>query len=320
MKKWCAYLGTLGIAAAASSSLHSQVLFQPRVMVGYLDYEINVESNIDQALGSRVLVSEIFGGEVGSSAATSISETFPALGVGLTAIRGSYFADIYVQDSISASFDDQDSFVGRPIDASSTEIGEGSIDRQDIAISFGRAFDNGFSVSAGYKTGVTEFSQVATLLGEGFTTSYEFDIAGPFAAVSYGRELGAGVIGLNVAVADLSADYNFGLSFFQFDQQSIGLGAAQRNNINGTISGGATGLTLGVSWKAPIPFANIENLTYALSVDNYDYDIDLSGGSRQLVGGGATNGTRIDVAAPVDLSANFNENVTSFRLALQYLF
>ena len=299
------------------SNAHSQVLFQPRVMAGYLDYEISVESNIDQALGSRILASEILGGESGSAAATNISDSFAVLGVGLTAIKGNYFADIYIQDSISGGFSDQDSFANRPLDVSSSRIGSGEIDRQDFALSVGRAFDNGFSISAGYKTGVTEFSQDASLLGEGFSTSYEFDISGPFVAVTYGHKFRDGVLGFNVAIADLSADYNFGLSFFQFDQASIQQGAVQRENINGTIDGGATGVTFGVSWKAPVPWGDIDKLTYSVSLDSYDYDIDLAGGSQQLVGG---SGTQINATSPVDLTANFNEQVTSFKIALQYLF
>jgi len=299
------------------SNVNSQVLLQPRVMLGYVDYEMSVNSNIDRALGSRILASEILGGEPDSSAATNISDSFAALGLGLTAIKGNFFADIYVQDSISGSFADQDSFSNLPFDETSSQIGSGEIDRKDFAVSFGHSFDSGFSVSGGFKSGVTEFSQVASLLGEGFTTNYEFDITGPFAAIAYGRKFGKGVFGLNVAIADLSADYNFGLSFFQFDQATIDLGAVQRDNISDTISGGATGVTIGVSWKAQMPWINDEKLSYSISLDTYDYDIDLTGTSELLVGG---NGMQIDVASPVDLAANFNEQVTSFKLALQYLF
>ena len=307
----------LVLSVLSFSNVNAQVLYQPRIIAGYFDYEMSVESNIDQVLGSRILASEILGGESGGSNATSISDSFAALGVGLTAIRGKYFADIYIQDSISGGFDDRDFFVNRPSDVNATLIGDGDIDRQDFAVSIGRTFDNGFSVSAGFKSGVTEFTQVATLDGEGFTTNYEFDINGPFVALTYGRKIGTGVLGFNVALADLTADYNFGLSFFQFDQTSISQGAIQRDNIVGGIDGGATGVTFGLSWKAPFPWGNIEGLSYSASADTYDYDIDLSGGSRQLVGG---NGLPIDVTAPVQLTANFNEQVTSFKLALQYLF
>jgi len=317
MKKGVLASVGLVFTVLASTSAHSQVLFQPRVIAGFLDYEISVDSNLDQVLGSRILASEILGGESGSSVATNISDTFAVLGLGLTAIKGKYFADVYFQDSISGGFSDQDSFANLPLDQASSQIGSGEIDRQDFALSFGHSFDNGISLSGGYKSGVTEFSQVATLLGEGFTTSYEFDITGPFAAIAYGGKIGKGVLGVNVAIADLSADYNFGLAFFQFDQASIDLGAIQRESLTGAIGGDATAVTVGVSWKAPLPWARDERLSYTLSLDTYDYDIDLAGGSQQLVGG---NQTQLDVAAPVNLSANFNEQATSFKIAIQYLF
>lgn len=307
----------LVIFTSFCSNANAQVLLQPRVMTGALSYEMSVNSNIDQVLGSRILASETLGSENDSAIATNISDSFAVLGLGLTAIKGNFFADIYFQDSISGSFDDRETFANLPLDQSSSQIGSGDIDRKDFAVSIGRSFSNGISVSGGFKSGVTEFTQVATLLGEGFTTSYEFDISGPFAAITYGHKIGKGVLGVNIAVADLTADYNFGLSFFQFDQASIDLGAVQRDNISNAIDGGATAVTVGLSWKAPIPWFNDEKLSYSVSLDNYDYDIDLAGESQQLVGG---NGTQIDATSTVGLSANFNEQVISFKLALQYLF
>lgn len=299
------------------SNVNAQVLYQPRIIAGYLDYELSVESNVDQVLGSRVLASEIFGGEDSNSVATNISDSFAVVGLGLTAISGKYFADIYIQDSISGGFEDNDFFVNLPTDINSSLIGSGDIDRRDFAVSVGHAFDSGFSVSVGFKSGITEFTQDATLVGEGFTTDYEFDISGAFAAVSYGKKIGSGVLAVNVAVADLSTDYNFGLSFFQFDAASIAQGAPQRENIVGSIDGGATGVTFGLSWKAPFPWGDVDNLSYSVSIDTYDYDIDLAGSSVQLVGGDIGG---IDAGAPVELSANFDEQVTSFKIALQYLF
>jgi hypothetical protein len=305
----------------------AQFLYQPRVMIGYMDYEMSVDAapQFSQVLGSRILASEILGdGDSEAGSATDISDSFMTLGVGLSIIKGQWFGDIYIQDSLSGGFEDSNDFAFEVPNRipNATQISDGDLDRRDFAISVGKSFKKGFSVSAGYKAGVTAFDQIATINGESFFTDYEFDIAGPFAAISYGKRIGNGVLGVNFAVAALSADYDFGTSFFQFDPAVLAAAnspASQREGIVGNIDGSATGVTFGVNWKAPLPLFKDEDLTYAVSIDSYNYDIDLSGDA-PLIQPDALNQNRIVSLSTSNLQADFAESVVSLRLAIQYLF
>jgi len=300
------------IAFALSAS--AQVLYQPRINIGIQNYELSVESNSENVIGSRILASETFGDS--NTEGGSISDTILVAGVGVSALYKSYFVDFYVQESFGGDYSDADSFtigddVQLPDDlVNSTVISGGDLDRQDIAFSVGRAFDSGFALSAGYKLGVSQFSQSAIFGSVPFNTDYEFETNGPFVGLSYGFGLAGGTFGLNVAIAELSAEYKFANSFFERPVDPI-------EDLTGSIDGDATGVTVGLSWRAPFPYGDIDGLSYAISLDTYDYEIDLEGQSVRL---DPTQANTFSTRTSADLSSTFNESASNLKLSLQYLF
>lgn len=306
-----ALFAATGLLACSGAS--AQVLYQPRVILGIQDYELSVESDSANVIGSRILASETFGD---SNEGGSISDTVLVGGFGLSALYGTYFADFYIQESLTGDYEDADNFtiendIQLPDDlVNPTIITDGELDRRDIAVSVGKAFDNGFSLSLGYKTGTSQFSQSAIFGSIPFNTDYEFETQGPFVGLSYGISMGEGTLGFNVALADLSAEYNFRNQFFERTNNPV-------EDLNGVIKGDATGVTVGINWKAPFPVGDIEGLGYAISVDTYDYDIDLEGDS---VGLNPSNPNIFESRTPARLRSSFNENVANIRFAIQYLF
>ena len=297
-----------------TSQANAQWRFQPRVMLGATDYQLQVDSGSSNVIGSRILASETFGDS--NSEAGSISDTFVFAGFGLSLLYETYFIDLYVQEALSGSFADADSFTINnqaqlPSNVeNSTLIQDGELDRTDFAFSVGKSFTNGFAVSLGYKSGSTQFSQDSIFGGQPFTSNYEFETGGAFVGLSYGHQFAAGLLGLNLAIADLQAEYFFKNNFLQLDSSTI-------PPLNGSIAGSATGTTIGVTWKAPIPYADIEGLNYLISLDFYDYSIDLRGDS---VGLNPQNTDIFSTRIGAPLQSNFSESVSNLRFAIQYLF
>jgi len=302
------------ITAQLSNTTSAQILYQPRINIGVQDYELSVESSSENVIGSRILASETFGDS--NSRGGSISETIIVAGIGVSALYKEYFVDVYIQESLNGDYADAENFtIGNDVQlpddlVNSTVINSGELDRQDFALSVGRAFDSGFALSAGYKTGLSQFSQSAIFGSVPFNTEYEFETDGPFIGLSYGFSIGDGTLGLNVAIAELSAEYKFANRFFERPVDPI-------EDLTGSISGDATGVTIGLSWRAPLPFGNIEGLSYAISLDSYDYEIDLEGESVSL---DPTQADIFSTRTPADLSSTFDESVSNFKIALQYLF
>ena len=297
-----------------TSQANAQWRFQPRVMLGATDYQLQVNSGSSNVIGSRILASETFGDS--NSDAGSISDTFLFAGFGLSFIYETYFIDFYVQEALSGRFADAHSFTINsqaqlPSNVeNSTLIQDGELDRTDFAFSVGKSFANGIAISLGYKSGSTQFSQDSIFGGQPFTSDYEFETGGAFVGFSYGHQFSAGLLGLNLAIADLQADYIFRNTFLQLESSTI-------PPLNGSIGGSATGTTIGVTWKAPIPYTEIDGLNYLISLDFYDYSIDLSGDSVGL-NPQDTDIFSTQIAAP--LQSNFNESVSNLRFAIQYLF
>lgn len=312
MKNYWVVFVALIIQCVSLSSV-AQVLYQPRVLLGVQDYELSVESDSANVIGSRIVASETFGD---SNEGSSISDTIIVGGFGISAIYGTYFVDAYIQESLTGEYDDADNFTIRndlllPDDlVNPTIITDGDLDRRDIALSVGKAFENGLAVSIGYKTGTSQFSQSAIFGSIPFNTDYEFETQGPFVGLAYGVSIGEGTLGVNIAFADLSAEYNFSNEFFERTINPI-------EDLNGVIEGDATGTTFGINWKAPFPIGDIEGLGYAISLDAYDYNIDLAGDSFGL---DPSNPNIFQTRTPAELRSSFSESVTNFRVAIQYLF
>ena len=300
--------------AIFTSQADAQWRFQPRVMLGVTDYQLQVNSGSSNVIGSRILASETFGDS--NSDAGSISDTFFFVGFGLSLLYETYFIDLYRQEALSGSFADADSFTINnqallPNNVeNSTLIQDGKLDRTDFAFSVGKSFAGGVAVSLGYKSGSTRFSQDSIFGGQPFTSDYAFETGGAFIGLSYGHQFAAGLLGLNLAIADLQADYFFNNKFLQ-------LGSSTVPPLNGSIAGNATGTTIGVTWKAPLPFVDIDDLNYLISLDIYDYSIDLSGDS---VGLDPENTDIFSTRVAAPLQSNFNESVSNLRFAIQYLF
>ena len=258
MKSYCTFLTLLLI----STSALAKVTIQPRVTVGISDFERTIinpgASSATAFIGNQL---DITSAEAGDS----VSDTLFVYGLGASFItEGGYFLDAYYQEAADGS----DGPVGPPRDSNISAVSAVEIQKDDYAISVGRAFKNRVSLAIGYKGGSSETTQDITLSERPNQFVYNLDLSGPFVSLSYGIPVLNGVIGFNVAVADLDAEYDAGLF----------------NRVNNTrqasfLEGDATAVTYGINWKAPIA----DKWSYAVSLDYYDYSFNIDGPAQLTV-------------------------------------
>ena len=300
-----------------TNPVSAKVTIQPRVATGLMDYGLTI-TDLLPAGKSGVSIKAL-----DTSKTEEASDTLAFIGLGGTLIFEKNFVDVYFQTSADGSYDDigTSGVSGDGTDPLSS-VSSGDFDRTDYAIAFGRAVTDSISLSIGFKSGETNLGQSLTLTNTNpgnmtapvttlpetnpHITEHSFKLDGPFIAGTYGKQVGKGVVGFNLAVADLEG---------QFKSVLTNVGTNSSGTFTSNPSGDATGVTLGVSWKAPIN----NNWSYALSADYYNYDFDIDGyGQIETTGGGGIEGGNPTVGGIV--VANVEEQVTTFRLSFLYRF
>jgi hypothetical protein len=220
----------------------------------------------DFAQDSSVDFENIF--PVRATSETSLSDTMPFVGLGVTAFASRFFLDVYAQRAFAG--DDESNFANvniNPPTLTSQEF-QSDWDRGEYAVSFGYAVTDHFSLYAGYRLADTEFEEEGTarqfdlatrdlVTTQAFTRTIEYEQDGPFVGGRYGFPIGdAGSVLLNLGIAFIQGT---------IDEQITGF------DPNPTIEGDAVGTTIGLSWTAPLP---IQGLNYTISVDGYQFNFD----------------------------------------------
>lgn len=219
-----------------------------------------------------------------------IDEYIPTFTLGGTATMGRFYVDAFLQQT--GTSDETASTFDRPDQAGCTDNNalcwDGArfrnsykADRMDTAITFGYGFANGLSLFGGYKYGKTDISgrYLTSLINPNINGNNldgtelvlpgvdnekaEFTADGPFLGLGYGLSLGDGTLSLNGAVAFLDGETKSTVNHIN------------SNGTPGSVSStkskpSATGLSLGLAWKAPIT----KQLNYGIHLDMYQYDFD----------------------------------------------
>lgn len=174
-------LSIASLAASAEEFSWGDAVFQPRVYVGYADYELKSgnftkipENGIPQE--SPVFI---------DAKNTKLQFSGPIFGIGATVASGAFFGDLYYQSTPNEEADSGHT------DSRGDHIGAVNAQHDDWAISLGYMITEQWSIFAGYKSGNTEWDQTVSKINivnsatitEQWNGTFEQD--GPFLGVSY---------------------------------------------------------------------------------------------------------------------------------------
>jgi hypothetical protein len=282
----------LGICAFGLSQIASanDITFIPRISAGVLDYSLKWKG--DFGLGDETIL--------------DISDTMPTIAIGGTATMGAFYLDAYWQTTGDGS--DDYSFLrndGSRFDGSS------DFDRDDYALSLGYGFENGITVFGGYKGGKTDIDSDETFTRNDGTPggffhriNDSFEARGPFIGIGYGIRLGPGLLSATAALARLDGEA-------KEETVSTRTSDGSLSSVTRTESKpSATGLSLGIAWRAPIT----DNLSYMVSLDGqrYNFDQENLSGTRTLADG------TVESVATVPLKVE--EEIVNLRATISYRF
>lgn len=186
--------------------------------------------------------------------------TFPVYQINGGVAYKNYYVVVNLADSIS------DADVSEEEDV-------GSATRYDRDLSLGYQFSSNWGVFVGYKTGETEivyFSR-ADLDNGGVASPREesYKQKGPFVGVSYSKKFSrAGKLSFSLAYAYLDATNTFTRDV----EIDPGNDDPEFDDLTGTVSGKASGLSYGIRWSIPVS----GNLLYYASFKINDYKQDLT--------------------------------------------
>ncbi len=135
------------------------------------------------------------------------------------------------------------------------------ISRYDLSITAGYRITDNINLFGGYKSGET--SDDFTKIRQEST----FEEAGLYLGASYTFRLESGALSFSTAVADMSMDY-------QSDRNDPPSEPIRVQEVN--YEGDASGLSLSVSWSAPVT----ESLLYGVALKQHNYQYNADGNMR----------------------------------------
>lgn len=276
---FAAFLTTAFCAAAQGQT----VVLQPRASVGTQSYELGFEDVLTPD-------SDEFGFRDGFKVADSL--TF--FGAGLTASRGSFFADLSIQSSGNGK-DSSQIYQGTQTPNGTTgALGHlhdfnAEFDREEINATLGWGVTADFSVYLGYKHAKLDMTQSRSPVTEPapdfddviqngkYTMDFSYD--GIFVGATYSIPVSTwGALSIQSSLANLDA------SFKQRFDGAVYINRTPRVNLNpafitGKVDGDSLGLNLGISWTGNFGWASesLQKLSYTLGIDRSQYEFDADG-------------------------------------------
>ena len=270
------YLILLGVALFPVVGFALDLVIEPRVQAGLIDYKFEqksaTRSDGDKDHGFKLL------GEM------------PFVGVGTTFFANRFFIDLYVQKAFSGSDTatrEEDIDLGTSV-VRLSHIVDSDFERDDYSFSVGYAFGSRWVVFGGYRNAKTRFTNNESLRHEVTTNEFitgqnefspSFKQDGYFLGSTYALPVGErSVVTFNLALAALDGKYDSRRSMVLKGVDSEGniLNGSdgkplERNIDEGTVHSGDTmGLSFGASWKGRIG----ERIGYSFGADGYNYDFD----------------------------------------------
>lgn len=246
-------LSIASLAASAEEFSWGDAVFQPRVYVGYADYELKSGNFTKIFENGEILERPV----VIDSRNTKLQFSGPIFGIGATVASGAFFGDLYYQstpnEEADAGYDDD---LGN-------NIGAVNAQHDDWAISLGYMITEQWSVFAGYKSGNTEWDQIVTKINITERWDGRFEQDGPFIGVSYSLPIEPGVLTFRAAYAYLNGT---------FERNTYIVGRDLNDNVK--LDGNSNAYSLGLSWTQSLT----ENLGFSIGANYQNYDFDLSGG------------------------------------------
>lgn len=234
---------------------------QPRLNTGLMYYDFEQEDLFRLVqLGDDIAVIRPFG----PSSGISFSDTMPFIGGGATVFFDRFFVDAYVQKAFDGEDEDtQERITIFPSNEFLSNRISREWDRHEYSISAGYAVTDNFALFVGYKRSDTEFDEMNVLTNRGtgevntFDSNLDYEQDGPFIGGNYGwRIRETGTLALNLGVAFVDGEIK----------------TTSPGGDTPKITGDTVGLTVGLSWTAPLPI--LENFNYTVGVDGYNYDFE----------------------------------------------
>jgi hypothetical protein len=234
---------------SATNGVAQELVFQPRVSLGYQTYEFDIAGNDDFDIETDYILG----------------------GLGLSVQRGRFFVDLYGQTNLSEAEDSAEDLGGNAGLNRDSEV-----DRFELNATLGYAVTDQFSAFGGLKYAANELRSdinsddpaVDANLGDSF---FDVDVEyfGPFIGASFAIPVeGVGAIALSASGAYLAGETTI-------DAEVAGDVIAD----NVDIDGNAFGFNFGAAWIgsfAPLS-PNLANLGYTIGIDYSEYDFEDDG-------------------------------------------
>ena len=235
--KICSIIKLLSLALISTTASAEDWSFVSRIGIGIMDYSLAVPPRSVVVQGVEMVSED-----------AEFNASLKFVGLGATVLKDRFYLDLYGQIS------DNDNSAG------TTEVimpGSGLFEKQklnereDYSITVGYRVTDFANIYAGYRVGKTSFGRGT--LG----TRFNFDEEGFFlGGTLLWPILDAGVIAINLAVAELDSD------------SDIDVAGAEAFNDSFTAS--TTGLSYGISWNSRFT----DKLSYSIAFDGYEYTFD----------------------------------------------
>jgi len=271
----------LSIASFPGSSHALDLTFEPRLQAGVIDYKF-------ERKGGTVTTDDSITGK--DSGDTTV-DTLPFVGVGTTVFANRLFFDIYLQKAFSGA-----DTLTRRLDWPSHEedqlafptetfILDSDFEREEYSISVGYVLGSNWALFGGYRTAKLSFTDITTQddeitdpngnifkkKGHGKTNS-SFKQKGFFFGSAYAFNINEhAIFTLTAALAALNGK-NSTRGAIDFVTDINGDITTETVDQSGNSDGDTVGLNLGASWKGRI----VENLSYSLDMNGYNYDFNSS--------------------------------------------
>lgn len=275
-----------GIASFPGMVHALDLTFEPRLQAGVIDYKFERKGGTGtNTAGDKPIT-------FNDSGQTSV-DTMPFVGAGTTVFANRFFFDIYLQKAFSGS-DTSTTRIDYPsyeedqlAFPSETHIWNSDFDREEYSISIGYALGSNWALFGGYRTAKASFTETITQddeITDSNGDNYQIKRRGKgsnslkekgfFFGGAYAFSISEHTsFSLTAALALLDGEYNQrgAINVENYLNGDKTLEAIEDLSFNS--DGDAVGLNLGASWKGRI----VENLSYSLGIDRYNYDFSNSG-------------------------------------------
>ncbi|MGI9492398.1 MAG: hypothetical protein ACR2QF_08375 [Geminicoccaceae bacterium] len=245
--------GLLAIAACpafTSSVLAADFTIQPRVSIGYQNYEfdLDVNNNFD------------------------VDTEYTFGGLGITGQTGKFFIDLYGQTNLTDAEFDENNFV--VVDTIAVER-EASIDRNELNLTLGYAFTPMITAFGGLKYAKNEIDQefnsnnaLADAIFANDFVNFENEYIGPFVGAAF-----------SIPVADIgSFSLNGSLAYLD-GESTLDLVVQDLVVDDASIDGTAIGYGVGATWSGRFAAlsSSLSSLGFSMGVDYSSYDFEDDG-------------------------------------------